>query len=145
MDILSDQKCWKIIEKVVFLIILLDLRHTLGVGFLKFQHLQHFKASNSDMSFQFISDDSLQELLYRYSPHLWPQIWAWGTSVYLLIVVAAAWSRDVERTAAIGGLWGTDEGWMTCRAFGNLGGRIVTDWSGFSVSGDFDFGFRRED
>ena len=59
IDISSDQKCWKIIEKVVFLIILLGLRHTLGVGFLKFQHLKHFKASNSEISFQFISDHNL--------------------------------------------------------------------------------------
>ena len=61
IDILSDQKCWKIIEKAVFFILLLGLRHTLGVVFLKFQHLQDFKASNTDLSFQFKSDDNLSD------------------------------------------------------------------------------------
>ena len=61
IDILSDQNCWKIIEKVVFLTILLVLTHILGVGFIQFQHLQRFKASNSEISFQFISDDNLSD------------------------------------------------------------------------------------
>ena len=62
IDMLSDQKSWKIIEIIVFLMILLGLRlTTLGVGVLKFQHLQHFKASNSEISFQFISDDTLTD------------------------------------------------------------------------------------
>ena len=73
IDILSDQKCWKIIEKVVFLIILLGLRHTLGVDFLKFHYLQHFKASNSEISFQFISDDNLSDwsLTNSYQIDIW--------------------------------------------------------------------------
>ena len=61
IDILSDKKCWQIMEKVVFLIILLGLRHKLGVDFFKFQHLQHFKALNSEISCQFISDDNLSD------------------------------------------------------------------------------------
>ena len=76
IDIFFDKKCWqnpinwyfirsKMLENhwkgCLFYISLLGLRHTLGVVFLKFQHLQDFKASNTDLSFQFKSDDNLSD------------------------------------------------------------------------------------
>ena len=43
IDILSNKKCWKIFEKVDFLIILLGLKHTLGMGVLKFPYYSILK------------------------------------------------------------------------------------------------------